>query len=79
VHKILITGDSHVGGCSDKLTNLLGSSHSVTGISKPNADLKAVTSSITIRSGELNKKDLIIVCGGTIDIARNETKNGENI
>jgi hypothetical protein len=76
MHKILITGDSHVRGCSNKLVNLLGSSYSVTGISKPNADLKAVTSSINIRFGELNKKDLIIVCGGMIDIARNETKKG---
>jgi hypothetical protein len=62
--------------CSDKLANLLGSSYSVTGISKPNADLKAVTSSINIRSGEFNKEDLIIVCGGMVDIARNETKKG---
>jgi hypothetical protein len=60
MHKILIIGYSHVRGCSDKLVNLLGSSYSGTGISKPNADLKASTLSINIRSGELNKKDLIV-------------------
>jgi hypothetical protein len=54
----------------------IGKLISVTGICRPNADLNAVTSSINVRSGELKKKGLVIVCGGTIDIARNETKKG---
>jgi hypothetical protein len=58
------------------LANFLGSSYNVIGISKPNADLKAITSTINMRLGNLMKKALVIICGKTRDIAKNESKIG---
>jgi hypothetical protein len=37
----------------------------VTGITKPNADIEAVTSPLHLKIDNLTKKDLIIFCGGT--------------
>lgn len=70
--KIILIGDSHVRGCSEKLVNHLGSSYNITGISNPNADLKPITSTINMRLENLMKKALVIVCGGTKDTAKNE-------
>lgn len=75
-HKIILIGDSHVRGCSEKLANFLGSSCNVIGISKPNADLKAITSKINMRIENLRKKALVINCGKTRGIAKNESKTG---
>jgi hypothetical protein len=68
--KIILLGDSHVWGCSEKLANLLGNSWSVVGIMKPNATLSAITSSINLKPEKLTKKYVVIVCGGTRDVAR---------
>ena len=75
-HRIILIGDSHERGCSEKLVNHLGSSYNVLGISKPNADLKPITSTINMRLENLMKKALVIVCGRTKDIAKNESKTG---
>jgi hypothetical protein len=45
------------------------------GASKPNADLNAVTSH-HLKTDNFSKNDVIIVCGGTKDISRNETNKG---
>jgi len=37
--KVILLGDSHVRGCSEKLSNLLGNSFSVIGYTKPNANV----------------------------------------
>ena len=71
-HKILIIGDSHVRGLSDKVRNGLDDAVNVLGIVKPNAYIEV---SITISHLEtLIKKDLIIFCGGTKDISKNKSK-----
>ena len=75
-HKILIIGDSHVRGLSEKISNCLYDSFSVIGITKPNADVEAITSPLHPVTDNLTKKDLIIFYGGTKDISRNETKKG---
>ena len=71
-HKILIIGDSHVRGLSEKISDCLDYSFGVTGITKPNADIDAITSPLHLKNENLTKKDLIIFCGGTKDISRNE-------
>jgi hypothetical protein len=43
-HKIFKIGDSHVRGLSDKVSSDLDDTFSVTGISKPNADIDETTS-----------------------------------
>jgi len=75
-HKILVIGDSHVRGLSEKISNCLDDTFSVFGITKPNADLETITSPIHLKTGNLTKEDLIIFLGGTKDISRNEAKKG---
>jgi hypothetical protein len=48
----------------------------VNGITKPNANMKAVTNSINLKAEKLSRRDVVILCGGTRDIAKNETNNG---
>ena len=75
-HKIVIIGSSHVRGLSEKISNCLDDSFSVTGIAKPNADTEAITSPLHLITDDLAKKALIIFYGGTKDISRNKTKEG---
>jgi hypothetical protein len=72
-HKVLILGDSHVRGCSERLADILGSGFTVTGISKPNANMSAIGDFRYLRTEKLSKSD-VIVCGGTRDVAKNESK-----
>jgi len=74
--KVILLGDSHIRGCSDKLADLLGNSYSVIGITKPNANLSAITDSINLKRKKLTSKDTVILCGGTRDIAKNEANIG---
>jgi len=73
-HKILIIGDSHVRGLSEKISNCLEESISMFGITKPNTDIETITSPLHLKTGNLTKEDLIIFLGGTNDISRNEAK-----
>jgi len=41
---------------------------------KPNANLRAITNTINVKD-DLKKK-VVIICGGTRDVAKNETKDG---
>jgi len=75
-HKTLIIGDSHVRDLSEKIGNCLDNSFSITGITKPNADLEAITPPIYLKTENLAKKDLLIIYGRTKYISRNETSEG---
>jgi hypothetical protein len=75
-HKIIILGDSHIKGLSEKISNSLDSSYSVMGVSKPDADLDAITSPSHFKTDNFLKNDVIILCGGTTGISRNETNKG---
>jgi hypothetical protein len=48
----------------------------VIGITKKSADIEGITSSLHTSIDKLTKNDIIIFCGGTKDISRNETKKG---
>ena len=48
--KVILLGDSHVRGCSAKLADLLGNSYSVIGITKPSANLSAITDSVNLKT-----------------------------
>jgi hypothetical protein len=74
--KVILLGDSHIRGCSEKLSNLLGNSFIVIGYMKPNANTNDTVKSIDLKSEQLSKKDTVIFCGGTRDIARNNSKLG---
>jgi hypothetical protein len=55
--KIHIIGDSHVRGLSEKISNCLDNSFSVTGIAKPNADIEEITSPLHLETDNLLKKN----------------------
>jgi hypothetical protein len=74
--KVILLGDSHIRGCSEILGDLLGTSFSVIRITKPNYNMKAVINSINFKAEKLSRRDVVILCGGTRDIAKNETNNG---
>jgi hypothetical protein len=42
IHKIIVLGDDHVRGCSEKLSDILGKGFRVIGTSKPNANVGAI-------------------------------------
>ena len=65
--KVILLGDSHIRGCSEKLADLLRNSFRVIGITKPNANVKAVTDSINLKTEKLTRKDVVILCDGTRD------------
>jgi len=74
-HKIIILGDSHVEGLSE-ISYSLDCAYSVMGLTNPNANLDTIISPLQFNIDSLSKKDVIIVCGETRDISRNETNNG---
>jgi hypothetical protein len=53
-HRIVDMGDSQVQGCSDKLSDRLGSSFNTFAVTKPN--LRAITNSINLKEENLTKK-----------------------
>jgi len=75
-NKILIIGDSHGRGISERIRNYLNVPFNVTGITKPNANTESITSPSHFVAENLTKKDLLIFYGGTKDISRNEAIKG---
>jgi len=65
-----------VCGCSGKLSDILGSSYNIFGITKPNVNIKEITNSINLKTENLTKKDVVIICSGTRDVAKNEANDG---
>ncbi|PNF41874.1 hypothetical protein B7P43_G15717 [Cryptotermes secundus] len=75
-HTNLLIGDSHARGISERLTSHLGSSYQCTGYVKPNADLNIITSTASSAVKNLDKNDVVIMYGGAMDIARDNTASG---
>ena len=78
-HRIVLLGDSQVWGCSEKLSDILGSSCNIIGITNPKVNIRAITDSINLKDENLTKKDVVIICSGTWDVAKNEAKHGLKI
>jgi primosomal protein N' len=76
-HNILITGESHAEVYLEKISYVLGITIYVIGIVKPNSDLETITSAVKSDNKQLIKNDDdVTVCGGSINIARNNSKKG---
>jgi hypothetical protein len=71
----VIIGDSHIKNSSEKISKLLDDSYNMTGIIKPNANLEAITSPTDFNVDGYTKTDVLILSGGTVNVARNETNN----
>jgi hypothetical protein len=75
-HKAILIGDSHARGCAEKLSNYLGKAYEVIGYVSPNAGLDVITNSAKEEIDQLTQKDVMIVCGGTNNISKNESDKG---
>jgi hypothetical protein len=75
-NRILIIGDSHVRGYSEKLMNSIGKAYRVIWITKPNANVSAILHSINLKDDKLSQRNVLIFCGGYRDIAKNESTQG---
>ena len=61
------------------MADLLGNSDSVTGDTKPNATVKAITDSSNLKAEKLTKKYIVILSSGTRDIAKNKANTSLSI
>jgi len=57
----------------ERISNLLGDSYSAIGMTKPDANLKAITSSFNMKAEDYAMNYFVVICDGTIDVGRNET------
>jgi hypothetical protein len=69
-------GDSHIRGAAERLAIKLQSSFHTIGYVKPNAKLNSITSTLKSEIKNLSKKDVVVLCGGTLDVAMNNTLIG---
>ena len=74
-HKIVLACDSHLRDYSEKILNLLGDSYSVSGLTKPNADLNTIIS-FNFKMENFSNNYVVIVCREIKDIGRNDTTAG---
>jgi hypothetical protein len=74
-HKIMILGDSHVRGLSDKLKDTLNDKFEVIGYTKPNCDITS-TNSAKGSISTLTKNYVLVIWGGANDGVKNNTKEG---
>jgi hypothetical protein len=75
-HTVMVIGDSHARGCAAKLMEKLGKSFEVTGIVKPGTGLEVITSMEAEGISKRTKKDVVVIWGGSNDIAKNAAKTG---
>ena len=71
-HSVILMGDSHTRGIAERLSLKLGPSFHTTGYVKPNATGNHITSTVKSELRNLNKNDVVVLCGGSLDIARND-------
>jgi hypothetical protein len=76
VHKIMIIGDSHARGCSERVKNLLSNKFEVNGLVKPGTGTDVLTNSAKNEVRKLTKRDVIVFWGGANDVSKNNSKIG---
>jgi len=67
-HSVFLVEDSHIRGITE--IKLRSSFHTI-GYVKLNADLNNITSTLKSEIKNLCKNDVVVLCGGTLDVARN--------
>jgi lysophospholipase L1-like esterase len=76
LHNIIILCDSHVRGWAENMKDNLDENYSVTGIVNPGASITTLSESLKDTSSTLKKNDIIVFCGGSNDVARNQSRKG---
>jgi hypothetical protein len=75
-HKLIILGDSHTRGCAAKVKHLLNNDSEVLGFVNPGSGMKFIKDTARVKLQELTKKDVVVLWGGSNDIARNNSIAG---
>ena len=78
-HSVLLVAESHLRGVAERLAIKLRSSFHTIGYVKPNANLNNITSSMKSEIRNLSKSDVVVLCGCTLDVARNTMKRLSSI
>jgi hypothetical protein len=73
-NKLLIVGDSHARLCATKVKSKIKGSFDDMGIVKPGAGAGVLVNTANSDVANLTKSDVIILCGGSNDIAKNDSK-----
>ena len=69
-------GDSHTRGLTSELKNYLGHEYSISSTFMPGAGLQNIVNLAKNEITTLTKSDMVIICGGSNDISRNESQVG---
>jgi hypothetical protein len=75
-HKVMILGDSHARGCAAEVKHLLSSDFEVFGTTNPGAGMKTIKDTAGAKVQQLTKKDVVVLWGGSNDIAKNNSLVG---
>jgi hypothetical protein len=77
-NKIIMIGDSHTRGLTSELKHHLGHEYSISSTFMPGASLQNITNLAKNEVTTLTESDMVIVCGGSNDVNRNESQVGLN-
>jgi hypothetical protein len=75
-HKVLIIGDSHARGCAAEISDTLEETFEVLGIVCPGAGIDFISTYTMAEILQLTKEDVVIIWGGSNDVAKNEANQG---
>jgi len=75
-HKVILIGDSHATDCAEKISNYLGNVYEVTGYVHPSTGLEVITNSAKKEIVHMMQKDVVILCGVSNNISKNELIKG---
>jgi hypothetical protein len=75
-HEILILGDSHARGCAAEVKHYLSNDFEVHGTTIPGAGMEAIKASADKKVNQLTNKDVLVLWGGSNDVARNNSTEG---
>jgi NADH:ubiquinone oxidoreductase subunit K len=75
-HSVLLVGDSHIRGVAERLAIKLRISYRTIGYVIPNAYRSNITLIVKSEIKNLSKNDVVVLCGNTLDVAKNNTSIG---
>jgi hypothetical protein len=75
VRRIHIIGDSHLKGIASKINQYLGTNFVVSSFIKPGAQVKQIIEAQELEFKSLGSKDLIVINGGSNDLANNHKED----
>jgi len=75
-HEIFILGDSHAKGCAAEVKHYLSNDFKVHGTTIPGAGMENIKAAADAKVNQLTNKDVMVLWGGSNDVARNNSTEG---